>query len=76
MCDFAIDLNEIPDKGTISSEFDAEIDALMPLAAEGLVELDGKRIIVTETGRPLVRLIAAAFDAYRANANSRHSVAV
>jgi len=75
MCDFAVDLNEVPGNG-MTRDFDAELEALVPLAAEGLVQLDGKRILVTEPGRPFVRLVAAAFDAYRANAAARHSAAV
>jgi oxygen-independent coproporphyrinogen-3 oxidase len=77
MCDFAVDLDTIGDAGTVtSSGFDAEISALTPLAAERLVELEGKRITITEEGRPFVRLVAAAFDAYLAKARARHSVAV
>ena len=58
------------------SGFDAELAALTPLAAERLAELEGKRITITEEGRPFVRLVAAAFDAYLAKARARHSVAV
>lgn len=35
---------------------------LQPLAADGLVELDSRRIRVTETGRPFVRNIAMQLD--------------
>ena len=58
------------------SGFDAELAALTPFAAERLAELEGKRITITEEGRPFVRLVAAAFDAYLAKARARHSVAV
>ena len=34
------------------------------------------RIALTERGRPLVRIVAAAFDRYLAKAQARHSVAV
>ena len=46
------------------------------LEAEGLVQIDGKHITVTEQGRPFVRLAAAAFDAYLPKGRARHSVAV
>src|SRR5262249_52358444 len=59
MCDFAVGLNEVPGNGMTCSDFDVELNAMMPLAAEGLVQLDGKRILVTEPGRPFVRLVAA-----------------
>jgi coproporphyrinogen III oxidase-like Fe-S oxidoreductase len=40
------------------------------------VARNGSRIMVTESGRPFVRLVAAAFDAYLPQNNKRHSVAV
>ena len=78
MCDFSVDLDAIVDDedAGVSSGFDAELEALAPLAAEGLVRLDGKLITVTDKGRPFVRLIAAAFDAYLSKARTRHSVAI
>jgi oxygen-independent coproporphyrinogen-3 oxidase len=77
MCDFAVDLDTIGDADMATgSGFDAELAALTPFAAERLAELEGKRITITEEGRPFVRLVAAAFDAYLAKARARHSVAV
>jgi len=38
--------------------------------------ITGDAVTVTERGRPLLRIVAAAFDSYRAGANTRHSVAV
>ncbi len=40
--------------------------ALAPLHADGLVELTGERITVTETGRAFLRRIGFAFDRYLA----------
>jgi oxygen-independent coproporphyrinogen III oxidase len=45
-------------------------------AAAGLITIEGSRITVTEEGRPFVRLVAAAFDAYLPQSRSRHSIAV
>ena len=45
-------------------------------AAEQLVIIEGQRVTVTEAGRPFVRLVAAAFDAYLAKGTARHSRAV
>ena len=42
----------------------------------GCIERDGRRIAVTDQGRPFVRVVAAAFDAYLPQNRSRHSVAV
>lgn len=49
---------------------------LRPLEADGLVSIDEGRIAVTAEGRPLVRVVASAFDAYIARQDGRHSVAV
>jgi oxygen-independent coproporphyrinogen-3 oxidase len=48
---------------------------LEPFLADGLVKRDGLRISVQPHARPLVRSIAAAFDAHLAGSN-RHSRAV
>jgi len=53
-----------------------ELTALDNLSNTGVVDRDGGRIYVTEAGRPLVRLVAAAFDAYLPKDQKRHSVAV
>jgi oxygen-independent coproporphyrinogen-3 oxidase len=76
MCDFSVDLGAAVGSADGAKDFAAELEALAPLAAESLVRVDGKRITVTEEGRPFVRLAAAAFDVYLAAAHVRHSVAV
>ncbi len=77
MCDHAIDLAEAGRRFGASATwwFDAR-DELLNLAADGLITLDGARICVTDRGRPVVRVVAACFDTYRAAAQVRHSVAV
>lgn len=50
--------------------------ALQELARDGLVEWDGRRIMVTAMGRPFVRAVAAAFDTYLCNGVARHSAVV
>lgn len=42
----------------------AELEALKPLAADGLVEIDAREIRVTERGQFFVRNVALVFDAY------------
>ena len=76
MCDLAVDLDAMHEPGCAGETFAAELDALAPLAAEGVVAVEGRRITVTEAGRPLVRLVAAALDAYLPQNRSRHSIAV
>ena len=41
--------------------------------ADGIAERSGDVIRVTEAGRPLVRLVAAVFDAYLQTGKGRHS---
>lgn len=72
MCDLAVDLDE----AAAGRDFSAEIAALKALAEEGLVKLDGRTVAATERGRPFLRLIAAAFDAYLPANQTRHSIAV
>jgi oxygen-independent coproporphyrinogen-3 oxidase len=73
MCDLEVDLDAIAGG---SARFAQELEALGPLANEGLLHIDGARIVMTERGRPYVRIAAAAFDAYLAASQRRHSVAV
>lgn len=63
MCDFGVDLNQVAARHAVApSVFAADKPRLQALAADGLVVVDGERIVVTETGRPFVRLIARVFD--------------
>ena len=72
MCDFAVDLDTI----TGARELHDAMAALQPLMHDGLVAFTGSRLTVTAAGRPFVRLVAAAFDAYLARGTARHSRAV
>jgi oxygen-independent coproporphyrinogen III oxidase len=74
MCDFAVDLAACD--GAEEIDFTPEVEVLAPLCAEGLVAIDGARVTITESGRPFVRLAAAAFDAYLDRGTARHSRAV
>jgi oxygen-independent coproporphyrinogen-3 oxidase len=72
MCGFAVDLDAYaPDE-----DFADAVAALAPLADDGLVSIDRRRIAVTQVGRPFVRLAASAFDAYLGRGTARHSRAV
>jgi oxygen-independent coproporphyrinogen-3 oxidase len=73
MCDLELDLDAF-DGG--AARFAGEVETLKPLAAEGLLEVEGGRLVVTERGRPYVRIAAAAFDTYLTASRKRHSVAV
>lgn len=61
MCDFEVDLETIAP----GVNFTAELSKLRRLQDEGLVTIEGTKLIVTEPGRPVVRVVAAAFDNFR-----------
>ena len=80
MCDLEVDL------AAVAAEHAADPAPLLEAASEGLEKFvedglaswDGRRIAVSERGRPFVRSVAALFDAYLAQASDkpRHSRAV
>jgi len=77
MCDLKVDLDDICNRHDVSkATFVPEMEKLGAMAEDGLVSLSGNTVEVTETGRPFVRLIAAAFDAYLSSGKARHSRAV
>jgi oxygen-independent coproporphyrinogen-3 oxidase len=67
MCDFSVIVpaDLLPDA----------LPTLMPLMEAGMVLVRGRRVTMTARGRPFVRVVAAAFDAWLAKAG-RHSAAV
>lgn len=77
MCDGAADTE------AAARQFEAPTDwagsslaGLSGLAADGLVVVDGPRVALTPRGRPLARVVAAAFDSYLERGAARHSQAV
>jgi oxygen-independent coproporphyrinogen-3 oxidase len=80
MCDLGVDLDAelaaTPAEARPADGFGRELDALVYLVDAGMASITGRRIAVTASGRPFVRLVAAAFDAYLSQNKSRHSVAV
>ncbi len=76
MCDMTVDLDRFG--GTAS--FTAELACLHDMAADGLVRVDGAVVTVPEDARPLMRAVAAVFDAYLPASGTapqaRHSQAV
>jgi oxygen-independent coproporphyrinogen-3 oxidase len=74
MCDFSVDLAEISARhGRNAAELDAAVGALASFERDGLVERRGSQVAVTTLGRPFVRSVCAAFDAYLAPEALRHS---
>ncbi len=68
MCQGAADLS--------GHAWGAERQALDPLIADGLATLTGDRLVLTEAGRTLVRVVASVFDEYLGAGAARHSRAV
>ena len=77
MCDLSIDLAAAAAAAGLSRDYFAqELDSLAPFRRDGLVDVDGYRIRVSEKGRPFVRILAAVFDVYLQQKPARHSLAV
>jgi oxygen-independent coproporphyrinogen-3 oxidase len=77
MCGLAADLGAIGRRhGADPGHFAAELDALTPLADDGIVTVDGERVTVTPAGRPFTRLVASTFDTYLHKGAARHSKVV
>jgi oxygen-independent coproporphyrinogen III oxidase len=77
MCYFTVDpfAVAIETGADPTSLTDAE-PTLRELESDGLVRRDGDRITVTKRGRPFVRAVAAAFDAWLRHGAARHSMVV
>lgn len=77
MCNLEIEIGDTCTAfGQQPSLLDESIAKLRDMEQDGLLRIDGRRIEVTELGRPLVRMVAAAFDAYLPQSTARHSSAV
>ena len=77
MCDLAVDLGAVCGKWRESpDDFAGEPAALRPMVDDGLVRITGRRIRVTQRGRPLVRAVWAVFDRYLETQGRRHSQTV
>jgi oxygen-independent coproporphyrinogen III oxidase len=77
MCDLSFPVGELQARyGRSADSILAQAARLTQHEFRGLVGLDDRRFAVTEQGRPLIRSVCAAFDAYFAPVAQRHSAAV
>ena len=77
MCDMTVDLDAVlRGHGMPLDTLDADMDGLEPLVSDGILQIAGRRIDITPTGRPFARIAAATFDAYLASSRGRHAIAV
>jgi oxygen-independent coproporphyrinogen-3 oxidase len=60
----------------VASVYASELASLADLEADGIVERTHDGILVTDTGLPFVRVVAARFDAYLRQGVAVHSRAV
>ena len=77
MCRMAADLPSITAHHGLGPEALAAAAPMLAAQAEDeLVEWDGQAVRVTDRGRPFVRAVAAAFDAYLQPGTTRHAAAI
>lgn len=77
MCDSHVDAATIGQRhGAPDGWWQVAVHSLQEMEADGLVHLSQGKVTMTPLGRPLVRIAAAAFDAYLQSSTARHSVAV
>jgi oxygen-independent coproporphyrinogen-3 oxidase len=77
MCDFKVDTEAVRSSHpAVADIFGDALPGIDRLAADGLLRRDGGIIAVATEARPLVRAVAACFDAYRGAPGRTHSPAV
>ena len=66
MCDFELDFSQVESNFNIKFEdyFANGLNSLKEMVDDGLIEIAGRKILVTEMGRLLIRNVAMAFDGY------------
>lgn len=72
MCNFEVDLDVFDPQGSFADEW----VLLRPLAADGLVVLDNRKVRMTALGKPIVRVAAAVFDQFRRDGSGGFSPAI
>ncbi|MCK4939309.1 MAG: oxygen-independent coproporphyrinogen III oxidase [Rhodospirillaceae bacterium] len=77
MCDLEVDLGAVANEfGGDKESLEKDLEKLTPLIEDGICAMDGDKLSVLEEGRPFIRLVASAFDAYLKTSEGKHSKAV
>jgi oxygen-independent coproporphyrinogen-3 oxidase len=77
MCLGKVDLHAAAKKfGAPERWYASSAGVLTDLMREGLIDFVAGRLSLTEAGKPLVRVVASAFDEYLSANKARHAVAV
>lgn len=74
MCDFGFSFADLPP--AFLRTIRAEATGFAAADRDGLCRIEGDRLLLTATGRPFARTVAAIFDAHLASGRGRHSIAV
>lgn len=72
LCNFRVDLNGIGPR----EDFSDELALLRPMIEDGIVTVRDRVVEMTESGRPVVRVVAAVFDQYRRQVTGSFSPAI
>ena len=73
MCGYGVDLDREPG---LNGDMEPILSALAPMADDGLIDVDGGRLDITDKGRPFMRNVCAAFDSYFEARPQQHSRAI
>ncbi len=78
MCNFQLDTAAFASQWQLdfADYFANSLAQLQPCLLDGLVRWDGDILQVTTRGKPWVRVVAAAFDAYLLDQQQRYSKVV
>jgi oxygen-independent coproporphyrinogen-3 oxidase len=58
------------------ADFGGELLLLAPMRRDGLIEIEGTKLTVTDAGRSVVRVVASSFDTYRRSKTAQFSKAI
>ena len=76
LCDLSVDLAALSEEfGTFAEVLDDEVNHALERFRPWLTR-DGNRVVLSQDGKPLARLVAAHFDAYLKSGAARHSRAI
>ncbi|MBK1795441.1 oxygen-independent coproporphyrinogen III oxidase [Devosia sp. WQ 349] len=76
LCAFALRPEDFHEFGRAGANLFESAVLMAESDSDGLLTLSGNSVVVTDTGRPFVRAIAARFDQYLTLGTARHSLSV
>ncbi|MBK8007884.1 MAG: oxygen-independent coproporphyrinogen III oxidase [Rhizobiales bacterium] len=76
MCNFRVDIDRLVEKHRLPTIFSRELARIDLLAVQGLARRSGRRVEITNTGKPFARVVASVFDHYLEGSGTRHSMAI